>query len=104
MNKLNEKVEDGSKLKFKSDSKTIEKIKLTLLTGAAFVTELDLYMRDMLRKGKPSLYNDVCALMFKPDPTCDDRSIYVSDPLDFKKNEVTTIVLDMITTYINNSG
>eukprot|EP01041_Mallomonas_annulata_P008253 gene8253-16973_t len=83
-------------------SRAAGKISLDLLRGDDFQLALDEYLKKSLRDGLPALYNDVCALIRKPDPSNGDRKVFVKDPSEFRNHPVMQIALDLVVRYISN--
>ena len=77
-------------------------MELTLLEGPAFENALAAFVQEMLRKGVPSLYNDVCALLRIPVYGEPSRFTLATTVEEFNGCPRAQIVLDMVSKYVTS--
>ena len=86
-----------------ANSRGLRKVELTLLEGDAFKHSLAAFMQEMLRKGVPSLYNDVCALLRMPvHGGTGTRFTLAASVEEFSECPRAHMVLDMVNTYVSS--
>lgn len=79
-----------------------KRIALTLLSGAAFETKLDQYLRKRISSAVPSLYSDIVSLVTKTvsTPNGESRRVIVSDVTNFKEHSIVQLTMKLVRGYI----